>query len=157
MSKSISYPNYLWWVIPGRMAGMPRPPVEDLPQLYEAGLRGVVSVINEPSLIIEYQKVNLMALSLPIPEDLAPTILQVQEFVKFADTIMSHKQAVAVHCTGGNHRTGTLLASYFVAKGEEPETVIQRIRQIHPTAQLSQLQTEWLYELPQTLESYSEI
>ncbi|HAC66110.1 MAG TPA: protein phosphatase, partial [Cyanothece sp. UBA12306] len=111
MNKSTLYPSYVWWVIPEKLAGMPRPSLEDLPQLYQAGLRGIVSVIDEPSLIMEYQKEQFSALSLPIVEDLPPTLPQVEEFIKFAETIMSDNQAVAVHCTGGNHRTGTLLAS----------------------------------------------
>lgn len=152
MSDSISYPNYLWWVIPERLAGMPRPPLEDLPQLYQAGLRGVVSVIDEPSLLVEYKKAGLSALSLLITEDQAPTVQQVQEFVTFADEIMSQKQYVAVHCTGGNHRTGTLLAAYLVAKGENPDDVIERLKQIHSTAQLSEPQIHFLHQLPQLLE-----
>ena len=39
---SHSYPDYLWWVIPEKLAGMPRPALEDLPRLYNAGLRGLV-------------------------------------------------------------------------------------------------------------------
>jgi atypical dual specificity phosphatase len=152
MSDSISYPNYLWWVIPERLAGMPRPPLEDLPQLYQAGLRGVVSVIDEPSLLVEYKKAGLSALSLPITEDQAPTVQQVQEFVTFADEIMSQKQSVAVHCTGGNHRTGTLLATYLVAQGENPDDVIESLKQIHSTAQLSEPQIHFLHQLPQLLE-----
>ena len=153
MKRPTVYPSYLWWVIPEKLAGMPRPALENLPQLYQAGLRGIVSVIDEPSLIMEYQKAKFSALSLPIVEDLPPTLPQVAEFIKFAETIMSNNQAVAVHCTGGNHRTGTLLASYLVAKRENPEAVIQRILQIHPTAQLSQAQTQWLYQLPELLKS----
>ncbi|MGK7874394.1 MAG: tyrosine-protein phosphatase [Xenococcaceae cyanobacterium] len=78
------------------------------------------------------------------------------KFVQFADAIMSQKQAVAVHCTGGNHRTGTLLASYFLVKGENPDAVIKRIQQIHATAQLSKPQTRWLHQLPELLKSYPE-
>ncbi len=66
----------------------------------------------------------------------------------------SNLKGVAVHCKGGNHRTGTLLASYLVVKGENPEGVIQRIQQIHPTAQLSQAQTRWLHQIPELLKSY---
>lgn len=152
MSNSISYPNYLWWVIPERLAGMPYPPLEDLSTLYQAGLRGVVPVIDEPSLIVEYQQAGLSPLWLPITEDKAPTVQQVKEFVRFADEIMALDGSVAVHCTGGNHRTGTLLAAYFVAKGENPQDVIERIQQIHATAQLSESQIHFLHQLPQLLE-----
>jgi len=149
---SYSYPDYLWWVIPEKLAGMPCPALEDLPRLYNAGLGGVVSVIDEPSLIVEYQRIGLSALLLPIPEDQAPTLEQLQEFVTFADEIISRKQTVAVHCTGGNHRTGTLLAGYLVAKGEKPEDIIEGIQKINAKAQLSAAQTYFLHQLPQLLE-----
>jgi protein-tyrosine phosphatase len=103
-------------------------------------------------LITEYQQAGFSALSMPITEDQAPTVPQVKEFVRFADETMSQKQSVAVHCTGGNHRTGTLLAAYLVAKGENPGDVIERIKQIHSTAQLSKVQIHFLHQLPQLLE-----
>jgi len=56
-----------------------------------------------------------------------------------------------VHCTSGNRRTGTLLAAYLVAKGENPEQVIQQIIQIRPTAELREAQIQFLQELPALL------
>jgi hypothetical protein len=35
MSEQITYPDYVWWVKPGKLAGMSRPLLEDLPTLYE--------------------------------------------------------------------------------------------------------------------------
>lgn len=147
MSTPTTYPDYLWWIVPGFLAGMPRPPLEDIARLYQAGLGGVVSVIDEPDLIKAYQQANLAALALPIPEDLPPTVEQVKQFIEFADKIRSESKAVAVHCTGGNHRTGTLLAAYFVAKGEKPAEVMTRIHQIRPTAQLSPSQIQFLEQI----------
>jgi atypical dual specificity phosphatase len=153
MSDSISYPDYLWWVRPGQLAGMPRPPLEDLEQLYQAGLRGLVSVMDEPSGIKEYKEVGLSALWLPIIGGKAPTVLQVKEFVAFADPIIAQGQSVAVHCTSGNRRTGTLLAAYLVAQGERPTQAIERIQQVRPTAELREAQIQFLQELPQLLKT----
>jgi hypothetical protein len=55
MSEQITYPDYVWWVKPGNLAGMSRPSLEDLPRLYQAGMRGLVSVMDEPSGIQEYE------------------------------------------------------------------------------------------------------
>lgn len=149
MSESNAYPNYLWWVIPGQLAGMSRPPLEDLPQLYGAGLRGLVSVMDEPSGIKEYEEAGLSALWLPITGGKAPTTEQVRKFVAFADAIIEGEQPVAVHCTSGNRRTGTLLAAYLVAKGEQPSQAIERIQEVRPTAELRKPQIVFLQELPQ--------
>ncbi|MGK7917562.1 MAG: hypothetical protein AB4038_18790 [Prochloraceae cyanobacterium] len=58
-------------------------------QLYQAGLRGIVSVIDEPSLIVEYQKAKFSALSLPIVDDLPPTLPQVAEFISSPNSMAS--------------------------------------------------------------------
>lgn len=151
MTKLISYPDYLWWVIPGNLAGMPRPPLEDLPLLYQTGLRGIVSVMDEPSGVLEYQKAGFAALWLPIIGGKAPTVEQVQQFVTFAEPIITQNQPVAVHCTSGNRRTGTLLAAYLIATGEIPDQAIERIQQARPTAELREPQIQFLHELPQLL------
>ncbi|MGL5943766.1 MAG: hypothetical protein ACRC2S_26050 [Waterburya sp.] len=57
MSAQVVYPNYVCWLIPGKLAGMSRPPLEDLPQLYQTGMRGIVSVMDEPSGIKKTKKI----------------------------------------------------------------------------------------------------
>ena len=130
---------------------MPRPPLEDLQQFKEAGLGGIVSVMYEPSGIKEYQDAGFFALWLPITGGKAPTVEQVQEFVQFADFLIEKNQSVVVHCTSGNRRTGTLLAAYLVTKGNSPETAINLIQQVRPTAELREAQINFLSELPTLL------
>lgn len=151
MSQSSFYPNYLWWVIPDKLAGMPRPPLEDLEQIYQAGLRGLVSVMDEPSGIEEYKQVGLAALWLPIIGGKAPTVAQVKEFAAFANPIIAKNHSVAVHCTSGNRRTGTLLAAYLVSKGESPEQAIKYIQEVRPSAELREAQIQFLQNLPSLL------
>lgn len=151
MTPLISYPDYIWWVLPGYLAGMPRPPLEDLPQLYNAGLRGLVSVMDEPSGIVEYEQAGLAALWIPIIGGKAPTVEQVQQFVNFVAPMIAQDLPVAVHCTSGNRRTGTLLAAYLIAMGEQPDRAIELIGQVRPTTQLREPQIQFLNELPQLL------
>ena len=148
MTNTTFYPDYLWWVIPEKLAGMPRPPLKDLPQLYQAGIRGIISVMDEPSGIKEYQEAGFSALWLPITGGKAPTVEQVQDFVRFADSLSGKNQSVVVHCTSGNRRTGTLLAAYLIAKGNFPETAIELIQKVRPTAELRDAQIKFLLELP---------
>lgn len=149
MSDKVTYPDYVWWLIPEKLAGMSRPPLEDLPQLYQAGMRGIVSVMDEPSGIEEYKEAGFQALWLPTTGGKPPTVEQVKQFVNFAEPLLENNQPVVVHCTSGNRRTGTLLAAYLIAKGEDPERALSLVQEARPTAELREAQREFLFELPQ--------
>lgn len=149
MSIKASYPDYVWWLISDKLAGMSRPPLEDLLQLYQAGMRGIVSVMDEPSGIEEYKKAGFQALWLATTGGKPPTVEQVKQFVNFAEPLVENNLPVVVHCTSGNRRTGTLLAAYLVAKGEQPAKAIALVRQARPTAELRDAQREFLFKLPQ--------
>jgi protein tyrosine phosphatase (PTP) superfamily phosphohydrolase (DUF442 family) len=147
MSVSVPYPDYVWWLVPEKLAGMSRPPLEDLPQLYQAGMRGIVSVMDEPSGIEEYKEAGFQVLWLPITGGKPPTVDQVKQFVQFAELLIEDNQPVVVHCTSGNRRTGTLLAAYLVAEEEDPEKAIALVQQARPTAELRDAQKQFLSEL----------
>lgn len=151
MLKKTTYPDYVWWLISEKLAGMSRPPIEDLPQLFQAGIRGIVSVMDESSGIEEYRQAGFQALWLPITGGKPPTVGQVKQFVNFAQPLIAREQPVVVHCTSGNRRTGTLLAAYLVAEGETPERAIASIKQARPTAELREAQQQFLINLPQLL------
>ena len=151
MSDQMTYPNYVWWLIPNKLAGMSRPPLEDLTRLYRAGMRGIVSVMDEPSGIKEYRETGFKALWLSTTGGKPPTVEQVKQFVRFANPLIASGQSVVVHCTSGNRRTGTLLAAYLIAEGELPERAIALVKEARPTAELRDAQKEFLFSLPQLL------
>ena len=151
MSDKIAYPDYVWWLIPEKLAGMSRPPLEDLARLYRAGMGGIVSVMDEPSGIEEYREAGFEALWLPVTGGKPPTVEQVKQFVRFAKPLITDNKPVVVHCTSGNRRTGTLLAAYLIAEGESPQKAIALIKEARPTAELRDAQTEFLFSLPQLL------
>ena len=148
----IAYPDYIWWLLLGKLAGMPRPPLDDLPQLYQAGIRGIVSVMDEPSGIEEYKAEGFAALWLPTKGGKPPTIEHVKQFLAFAEPLIAENNPVVVHCTSGNRRTGTLLAAYLIAQGESPEAAIAKVQASRPTAELREAQTAFLFELPNLLQ-----
>ncbi|MEL7418388.1 MAG: dual specificity protein phosphatase family protein [Cyanobacteria bacterium J06555_3] len=147
MSQPVSLPDYVWWLMPKKLAGMSRPPLSDLLQIYQAGIRGIVSVMDEPSGIDEYRAAGFQALWLPITGGQAPTLEQVKQFVQFAQPLIAQDHSVVVHCTSGNRRTGTLLAAYLVTQGTSPDQAIARIKAARPSAELRKAQADFIYQL----------
>ena len=152
-----------YWVIPGELAGMPMPFIhpdrrlngggsldeyeDELPELYRAGIRAVVSLLNIPSDEGVYSTAGLSFLCLPIPDGAAPSFEQIRQFVEFVDRHRTDHEPVAVHCEAGLGRTGTVLAAYLVTKGEPTGKAIQRIRSIERSAIETGRQVEFLHQL----------
>ena len=142
--------HLLWWVIPSALAGMPMPFVhperrlngggaltaydDELPSLYAAGIRAVVSLLNIPGDAAIYESAGFTFLCLPIADGSAPTMEQADEFIRFVNQQRNEQRPVAVHCEACIGRTGVMLATYLISQGESASSAIQRVRQVEPKA-----------------------
>ncbi len=111
---------------------MRKPSADEIVDLPVLGIGAVVSVMDDPTNLDLYQQAKLPALWLPTTGGAAPTHEQIAQFVEFvAQQQLSH--AVAVHCTSGNRRTGTMLAAYLIQSGSTYEQALQVVlcRPIH--------------------------
>ena len=75
MEQETSQPirENLWWVIPGKLAGVRKPTQEELSQLQTAGIRAIVSVMDDPSNLDLYQQADIPHLWVPIKGGTAPS------------------------------------------------------------------------------------
>lgn len=137
----------LWWVIPSKLAGVRKPTADELNELQAVGIGAIVSVMDDPSNLDLYQQANIPYLWLPTKGGTAPSREQIQQLQTFVDSQNQLGHAVAVHCTSGRRRTGTLLASYLIQAGSSYNDAMQTIVNANPNVGLREAQTAFLQEL----------
>jgi atypical dual specificity phosphatase len=149
MAQNIIQPisQNLWWVIPGKLAGVRQPLPAELSELQTAGIGAIVSVLEDRANLNIYQTAGISYLWLPVKAGMAPNREQVREFQSFVEQQNQLGQGVAVHCTGGRHRTGTMLAAYLISTGSSYEFSLQRIINVNPEAELEITQNVFLRSL----------
>ena len=137
----------LWWVIPGKLAGVRKPMAEELSELQVAGIGAIVSVMDDPSNLDLYQQADIAHLWLPTKGGTAPSREQLQELQNFIDSQNRKGNAVAVHCTSGRRRTGTMLAAYLICSGSSYNNAMQTIQSANSEVELREAQSTFLREL----------
>ncbi len=152
--------NYIWWLLPNELAGMPMPFIDrarrkapdspltafedDLPLLREKGIQTVVSLVKgSPRYEKVYASLGIQYLYLPIADGKPPTPNQVQQFAAF---YRANPRPCAVHCEGGIGRTGTILAALLIHQGATTRAAIQQVRNAQPAAIESAEQMRFLRE-----------
>jgi atypical dual specificity phosphatase len=152
--------SFLWWLVPGVLAGMPMPFVhperrmagggaltdfeDELPVLNSAGVRAVVSLLNIPSDAKIFESAGFAFRCLPMPDGGAPTMEQADEFVRFVGLERAEKHPVAVHCEAGLGRTGTMLAVYLISEGDGAAGAIGKVRTVESSAIETNRQIQFL-------------
>ncbi|PRM99506.1 protein-tyrosine phosphatase family protein [Aliarcobacter cryaerophilus] len=137
----------LWSVLPNKLYGMPVPEEKDLQNLAQAGIKSIVCLLEDNSNIENYNKNGFKNLWLPVADDKAPTFEQVEKLVEFIDEQNKNNNPVAIHCQGGKGRTGTLIASYLIAKGAFFDEAMEKIEANQPNAIKKDFQINFLKEL----------
>lgn len=140
------------WVLPERLAGIPRPGLlggveRDLDRLVGAGIRLLVCL--EESQVLTHDvlaRFGLECFALPIPDMSAPSV---DEVLTLSEVIRDGMASggVAVHCRAGLGRTGTVLAAHLMIEGLDREQALAKIRLAEPRFVQSERQLEFLSAL----------
>lgn len=148
-SSSISppIPESLWWVIPHRLVGVRKPAEEDLPVLKELKIGAIVSVLSDDANLELYKRHNFPHLWIPISGGTAPTLPQLQQLKTFINSQNESGNAVAVHCSNGLRRTGTVLAALLIQQGADYERAMTAIQTANPAVELRKTQISFLENL----------
>ena len=101
---------------------------DELSTMYSEGIRAVVSLLNLPGDAPVYESAGFSFLCLPVADGGVPTEEQVGQFIRFVNQQLTADRPVAVHCEAGLGRTGTLLATYLISRGETAGAAIEKVR-----------------------------
>lgn len=144
-------PRNFLWLLPGYLAGTPRPGLTrdtelDLQALARVGITQLISLESEfaatdPELLARH---NINGHCVPIADMKAPSLEQALECCQHIAKLIADGEGVAVHCKAGLGRTGTLLVAYLIYQGMTQEKALAYGRSIEPRWVQSQPQEEFL-------------
>jgi len=137
----------LWWVLPGKLAGVRKPTAAELAELQAAGIGAIVSVMDDPSNLDIYKAADWPHRWVPVKGGTAPSAEQAEELKTFINAQNQAGRAVAIHCTGGRRRTGTAIATYLIASGASFTEALATVTTANPAVELREAQSKFLQTL----------
>jgi len=105
-----------------------------VPELYDAGVRGVVNTCDEYGGPVKtYEKYGIHQLYLPVIDYTSPTDFQIDRCVDFCEKISSTGKSIYIHCKAGKGRSVTFAVCYLMkAYGISAQEALRMILKERP-------------------------
>ncbi|HEX4589199.1 MAG TPA: dual specificity protein phosphatase family protein [Gemmataceae bacterium] len=130
---ALSPPDGFSWIDRPHLAACARPSHPDeFAWLRQQGIQILLTLSEERPRRDWVDAAGLLVVHVPIIDMDAPTQEQLDRAASTLERARSQGMGVAVHCTAGLGRTGSILAAYFVAQGFTPTAAIARVRELRP-------------------------
>ena len=126
-------PHGFTWIEKPLLAALARPSEpEDYAWLREQGVELLLCLTEERPRRDWVEEANLLVFHEPVEDMEAPTQEQLARCVSAIERAHAGKMGVAVHCTAGLGRTGTILAAWLVTEGLSAANAVARVRRLRP-------------------------
>jgi len=135
--KAIPGRNGFRWTISRVLGGMAQPGLygdleRDIRWLKELEIKRVVNLTELAGANDELLAAGIEVTHFPIVDMSVPQLEETARLCEVLNEDIEQSRAVAVHCRAGQGRTGTILASLLVYRGQEPMLAIERVRRSNP-------------------------
>lgn len=129
----MSPPTGFSWIDKPHLAGLAEPEAaEDLLWLRQQGIELLVSLTEDRPRRDWVNDAGLLLFHEPMTDMEAPSQEQLDRCISAMRRAADRGMGVAVHCTAGLGRTGTVLACYLLTQGQTADNAIARIRRLRP-------------------------
>jgi atypical dual specificity phosphatase len=126
-------PDGFSWIDRPRLAACARPgDADEFAWLRENGIQILLTLSEDRPRRDWVDAAGLLVVHIPIVDMDAPSQEQLDRAVLTIQRGRQQGMGVAVHCTAGLGRTGSILAAYLVAQGFTPAAAIARVRDLRP-------------------------
>ena len=145
-------PRSLHWILPGQLAGLPRPGLlkdveDDLAGLVALGIDFLINLEETETVpAAALAAVGIEGHHHPIDDMGAPTTTAALELCAVVERAIRDGRRVAIHCRAGLGRTGTMLAAYLIHTGLDALEALESVRKLQPRFVQSSTQLEFLSE-----------
>ena len=141
---------FLYWLDKNRFGGSSEPSISDLPFLQSIEISGIVCLQEKKESENIAQLLGVEFLHRPIPDFDTPSKEDIEEIIGFYKRLQEEnpKIPIIIHCTAGNGRTGTILASIIkILDNMDAEKAIEKVRAINPLAIETSNQEKFVLDL----------